>query len=120
MAGGPRMVPGEPDDAAFAPTVWSAIARHAVLVCVVALLGALSGAVVTKMVTTKYTATSTIAVTQPQLGQTVGGSANAPNPSQYLDSQVVLLGSSAVAQAAATDGNTALHQQAFTASDFSG
>ena len=120
MTAGPRVVGGEPDDAAFAPTVWSAIAHNAVLVCVVALLGAVAGVVVTKLVATTYTATSTIALTQPQQGQTVGGTSNAPNPSQYLDSQVVLLGSSAVAQAAADDGNATLHEQAFTASDFSG
>ena len=120
VTGVPRAPGGEPEASDYAPTVWSAIAHNAVLVCVVAIVAAVAGVIATKVVSTKYTATSTIAVTQPQQDQTIGGASNSANPSQYLDSQIVLLGSSAVAQAAASNGNAALNQQAFTASNFSG
>ena len=107
------------DDPPVGPTILSAISRHRLVVCVAVVLVACIAVGYTLLTPKVFQATATIAMIQAEQNQALGAVATA-TPSQYVDSQVVLLGSEEVAQKAAAIGNATLHRHAFNASDFSG
>lgn len=96
----------------FEPTVFGAVRRYRIMVLVFALAGMVAAVGYTKYVGKIYRAQANITVPMPQSGQ-------AQQPGQYLDSQVLLLESPAVAQRAASLADTTLQSNSLSASDFS-
>ena len=82
------------------PTVFGAVRRYWILVLTVALLGALASVGYSLTTAKVYRAYASITVPMP-----VSLQGQQPDPAQYLDSQVLLLQSQAVAQRAAALGH---------------
>jgi Mrp family chromosome partitioning ATPase len=97
------------------PTVFGAVRRYWILVLSVALLGALASVGYSLTTAKVYRAYASITVPMP-----VSLQGQQPDPAQYLDSQVLLLQSQAVAQRAAAIANRQLGSTGLTAEDFSG
>lgn len=93
------------------PTVMSAVRRYRAMVVGFALLTAAASVVYTLVQPQKYRATATVTVPQPLLSQ---GEAQ----DQYLDSQVVLLGSQRVAERATHIANRTLGRHVLAEGDF--
>jgi Mrp family chromosome partitioning ATPase/capsular polysaccharide biosynthesis protein len=93
------------------PTVFGAIRRYRLMVLVIT-LAAMVGAVAYARITGgDYRAEASVTVPIPQ-------SLQGQDPAQYLDSQVLLLQSPAVAQLAASMANATLHSNSLSAHDF--
>ena len=106
------MKEGSAESARFEPTVFGAIRRYRIMVIVFALVGLVGAVAYTKYVKKTYQAAASVTVPVPQSLQT-------PDPAQYLDSQVLLLESPAVAQRAASLADAALQGNSLSAADFS-
>ena len=95
----------------FEPTVFGAIRRYRLMVLVIT-LAAMVGAIAYARITGEnYRGQATVTVPVPQ-------SLQGQDPAQYLDSQVLLLQSPAVAQQAASMANATLHSDSLSAHDF--
>jgi Mrp family chromosome partitioning ATPase len=97
----------------FEPTVFGAVRRYRVMVLAIAVAGLL--AAVGYTLTQGRTYQAQVSITVPQEVSLQG-----QDTAQYLDSQVLLLQSPAVARQAASIANAALHSTRLTARDFSG
>src|ERR1700761_2592045 len=97
------------------PTVFGAVRRYWILVLTVALLGALASVGYSLTTAKFYRSYASITLPMP-----VSLQGQQPDPAQYLDSQVLLLQSQAVAQRAAAIANGQLGSTELTAGDFSG
>jgi Mrp family chromosome partitioning ATPase len=100
------------ESARFEPTVFGAIRRYRIMVIVFALAGLVGALGYTKYVEKTYRAAASVTVPVPQSQQT-------QDSAQYLDSQVLLLQSPAVAREAATLANATLQSNGLSAADFS-
>ena len=100
------------ESARFEPTVFGAVRRYRIMVLAFALAGMVAAVGYTAYVGKSYQAKAQITVPVPesQLGQ---------NPAQYLDSQVLLLESPAVAQKAASIADASSQGNTLSAGDFS-
>jgi hypothetical protein len=99
----------------FEPTVSGAIRRYRVMVVAVAILGMVVA--IGYSVTQPKVYRTQAFITMPQQASLQGQQLNS---GQYLDGQVLLLQSQAVAQHAAAIANAALNSRSLTASDFYG
>src|SRR5512133_2690513 len=97
----------------FEPTVFGAVRRYRVMVLAIAVAAMLAAVGYTLMQGKTYQAQ--VSITVPQEVSLQG-----QDTAQYLDSQVLLLQSPAVARQAASIANAALHSTRMTARDFSG
>lgn len=97
----------------FEPTVFGAVRRYRIMVLAVAVAGMLAAVGYTLIQGKTYRAQ--VSITVPQEVSLQG-----QDHAQYLDSQVLLLQSPAVARQAASIANAALHSKSLAASDFSG
>jgi len=95
------------------PTVAGAVRRYSVMVIAFALAGLLAAIGYAHFTGRTYRAQASITVAVPQTQQN-------QDPAQYLDSQVVLMESPAVAQNAAALADATLPGGSLSASDFSG
>ena len=100
------------DSARFAPTVFGAARRYRIIVVAFALLAMVAAIGYTLYAGKASRAQANVTVPLPQSLQT-------QEPGQYLDSQVLLLQSPAVAQRAASIANAKLQNNSLSASDFS-
>ena len=100
------------ESARFQPTVFGAVRRYRIMVLAFAVAAMVASVGYTLIGGKTYRAEANITVPMPQ-------SLQGQNPAQYLDSQVLLLQSQAVAQQAAAIANAALHSNRLSASDFS-
>jgi Mrp family chromosome partitioning ATPase/capsular polysaccharide biosynthesis protein len=94
------------------PTVVGSVRRYSVMVIAFALAGLIAAIGYAHFTGRTYRAQASITAAVPQTQQT-------PDPAQYLDSQVVLMESPAVAQKAAALADATLHNDSLSASDFS-
>ena len=94
------------------PTVFGAVRRYRIMVLAFALAGMVAAVGYTVYMGKSYQAKAqvTVPIPESQLGQ---------NPAQYLDSQVLLLESPAVAQKAASIADATLQGNTLSARDFS-
>ncbi len=94
------------------PTVFGAVRRYRIMVLAFALAGMVAAGGYTVYMGKSYQAKAqvTVPIPESQLGQ---------NPAQYLDSQVLLLESPAVAQKAASIADATLQGNTLSARDFS-
>jgi Mrp family chromosome partitioning ATPase len=97
----------------FEPTVFGAVRRYRIMVVAVAIAGMLAAVGYTLIHGKIYRAQ--VSITVPQEVSLQG-----QDHAQYLDSQVLLLQSPAVARQAASIANAALHSTRLAAGDFSG
>ena len=100
------------ESARFEPTVFGAVRRYRVMVLAFALAGLVAAVGYTVFAGESYQAKAQVTVPIPQSQQ-------GQNPAQYLDSQVLLLESPAVAQKAASIADATLPGSTLTARDFS-
>jgi Mrp family chromosome partitioning ATPase/capsular polysaccharide biosynthesis protein len=94
------------------PTVVGAVRRHSVMVVAFTLAGLIAGIGYAHYERHTYQGQASITVAMPQTLQN-------QDPAQYLDSQVLLMETSAVAQKAASLADATLHDTSLSASDFS-
>lgn len=103
------------------PTVPGSIFRNWFLVVLVTLVGGLGAVAYTASRPKTYTANASIAMVEAAQNQNQAlATPEAANPQQYVESQVLVLRSAAVANRAATIANSSLHHNIFTAANFSG
>ena len=100
------------ESARFEPTVFGAVRRYLVMVIVFALAGLVGAVGYTKYVGRTYQAQASVTVPVPQSQQNA-------DSAQYLDSQVLLMESPAVAQRAASLADATLQSNGLSAADFS-
>ena len=100
------------ESARFEPTVFGAVRRYRIMVLAFALVGIVAAVGYTLFVGKTYQAKGDITVSVPGSGQN-------QDPAQYLDSQVLLLESPAVAQKAASIADATLQGNTLSAQDFS-
>ena len=100
------------DSARFEPTVFGAVRRYRIMVLAFALAGLVVAVGYTLVVGKAYQAQASVSVPQPETQANV-------QPAQYLDSQVLLLETPAVAQRAASIADTTLQSNSLSAHDFS-
>lgn len=100
------------ESARFEPTVFGAVRRYRVMVIVIALLAMVAAFGYVRYTGKSYRAEASITVPVPETQTNVSSA-------QYLDSQVLLMQASAVAQKAASIANTTLQSSSLTANDFS-
>ena len=106
------------DEIDLGPTVPGSIATHRLLVAVCTLLVAVAAIGYSLHQPKVFQAHASIAIAQPSQGlPTATGSTS---PEQYVDSQVLLLQSPAVAERAVAIANAALRRGVFVAADFNG
>jgi Mrp family chromosome partitioning ATPase/capsular polysaccharide biosynthesis protein len=109
---GELMKEASAESARFEPTVFGAISRYRIMVIVFALAGLVGAVAYTKYVGRTYQAQASVTVPVPQSLQN-------QDSAQYLDSQVLLLGSPAVARRAASFADATLQSNSLSAADFS-
>jgi len=100
------------ESAEHQPTVVGAVRRYRIMVLVFALAGLIAAIGYARHSPVTYRGQASITVGVPQTEQD-------QDPAQYLDSQVLLMESPAIAQKAATLADTALQKETLSASDFS-
>jgi len=100
------------ESARFEPTVFGAVRRFRMMVLAFALAGLVAAVGYTILAGESYQAKAQVTVPIPQSQQ-------GQNPAQYLDSQVLLLESPAVAQKAASIADATLPGSTLSARDFS-
>jgi Mrp family chromosome partitioning ATPase len=108
---GESMKDASVDAARFEPTVFGAVRRYRIMVLAFALAGLVAAVGYTHYVGKTYKTQASISVPVPL------SPAN-QDPAQYLDSQVLLMESPAVAQRAASLANAALQSNSLSVSDF--
>lgn len=94
------------------PTVIGAVRRYSLMVTAFAVAGLIAALGYAHYAGRTYRGQASVTVALPQTQQN-------QDPAQYLDSQVVLMESPAVAQKAASLADRALHDESLPASDFS-
>ena len=99
------------DSARFEPTVFDAVRRYRIMVLAFALAGLVAAVGYTHHVGKTYRAQASVSVPLPPSLQN-------QQPAQYLDSQVLLMESPAVAQRAASLANATLQSNSLSAGDF--
>ena len=109
---GDSMKDASVESARFEPTVFGAVRRYRVMVLAFALAGMVAAVGYTVFAGESYQAKAQVTVPIPQSQQ-------GQNPAQYLDSQVLLLESPAVAQKAASIADATLQGNTLSARDFS-
>jgi Mrp family chromosome partitioning ATPase len=100
------------ESARYEPTVFGAVRRYLIMVFAFGLAGLVAAVAYTAYVGKTYQAQASVTVPVPQ-------SMQSQDPAQYLDSQVLLLESPAIAQRAASLANATLQSNSLPASDFS-
>ena len=100
------------ESARFEPTVFGAVRRYRIMVLAFALAGVVAAVGYTLYAGKTYRAKASVTVPVPKSQQD-------QDPAQYLDSQVLLLESPAVAQRAASIADTTLQSNSLSARDFS-
>ena len=100
------------ESARYEPTVFGAVRRYRIMVLAFALAGLIAAIGYTALAGKTYRAQANVTVPIPQ-------SLQGQDPAQYLDSQVLLLESPAIAQRAASLANATLPGNTLSASDFS-
>lgn len=100
------------ESARFEPTVFGAVRRYRIMVLAFALAGLVAAVAYGLLAGKTYHAKAQVTVPVPE-------SQTNQNPAQYLDSQVLLLQSPAVAQKAASIADATLPGHTFPASNFS-
>jgi len=93
------------------PTVFGAVRRYRIMVLAFALAATVAAVGYSRYAGETYRASANVSVPVPQSLQN-------QNPAQYLDSQVLLLQSPAVAERAASIADSALNSKILSASDF--
>ena len=109
---GESMKDASVESARFEPTVFGAVRRYRIMVLAFALVAMVAAVGYTRYVGKTYRAKASVTVPVPQ-------SLQGQNPAQYLDSQVLLLQSPAVAQRAASIADATLQSNILSARDFS-
>lgn len=99
------------ESAGFEPTVVGAVRRYSIMVIAFALAGLIAGVGYAHYAKSTYRGQASITVSLPSTQQN-------QDAAQYLDSQVLLMESPAVAAQAASLANTTLHNKNLSASDF--
>ena len=103
---------GSIESAGHEPTVVGAVRRYSVMVAAFALAGLIAAVGYAHHAGRTYRGQASVTVAIPETQQN-------QDPAQYLDSQVVLMESPAVAQKAASLAGAALQEKSLSASDFS-
>lgn len=99
------------ESARFEPTVFGAVRRYRIMVLVFTLVAMAAAVGYTRYAGKAYQAKAAVTVPVPQSPQ-------GQDPEQYLDSQVLLLQSAAVAQRAASIAASELHSNILSVNDF--
>ena len=103
---------GSIESAGHEPTVVGAVRRYSVMVAAFALAGLIAAVGYAHYAGRTYRGQASVTVAIPETQQN-------QDPAQYLDSQVVLMESPAVAQKAASLAGAAMQEKSLSASDFS-